>query len=449
MDVIVSENSEILHLMNIKEPVEEILKKMADKAFSFPETVADDNKKYKCSVFNYCYDNGSNVLIYNTLYNSLVRMEYEEYQVYQMHRINESADGKDFVNMGLWIEDDVDEMQRYLEFTQLYKEYITHDEMSLSITTTTKCNARCPYCYENGIKQLDMYPGAVDKIYRLIEAKAVNKLVELTWFGGEPLMNTRIIDDLIDKLIENDFNFSSFFITNGSLFDDKIIEEKVDKWHVQSVQITLDGTKVVYEKRKNYINTEQGNFYNVLNNIRMLAEKNIHVSIRINIDQQNRDDVMQLLEQIDPIYSSFDNVVFYPAFVVGGAYSMSETEKLECVREMLERISDVRKLMTGTNLYSMPRMNSCMKEEPNSYCVDVYGNIYNCEQMVGRTENAIGTLEDIENLPDRIENKILEDECKECVFFPKCYGGCIANKNAGDVACMIEKYIISAYMQII
>lgn len=32
MDVIVSENSEILHLMNIKEPVEEILKKMADKA---------------------------------------------------------------------------------------------------------------------------------------------------------------------------------------------------------------------------------------------------------------------------------------------------------------------------------------------------------------------------------------------------------------------------------
>ena len=60
-------------------------------------------------------------------------------------------------------------------------------------------------------------PGAVDKIYRLIEAKAVNKLVELTWFGGEPLMNTRVIDDLIDKLVENDFNFSSFFITNGSL----------------------------------------------------------------------------------------------------------------------------------------------------------------------------------------------------------------------------------------
>lgn len=165
-------------------------------------------------------------MIYNTLYNSLVRMEYEEYQVYQTHRINESADGKDFVNMGLWIEDDVDEMQRYLKFTQLYKTYITHDEMSLSITTTTKCNARCPYCYENGIKQLDMYPGAVDKIYRLIEAKAVNKLVELTWFGGEPLMNTRVIDDLIDKLVENDFNFLSFFITNGSLFDVSLLKKK-------------------------------------------------------------------------------------------------------------------------------------------------------------------------------------------------------------------------------
>ena len=33
MDVIVSENSEILHLMNIKEPVEEILKKMADTQY--------------------------------------------------------------------------------------------------------------------------------------------------------------------------------------------------------------------------------------------------------------------------------------------------------------------------------------------------------------------------------------------------------------------------------
>lgn len=35
MDVIVSENSEILHLMNIKESVEEILKKMPIRPFLF------------------------------------------------------------------------------------------------------------------------------------------------------------------------------------------------------------------------------------------------------------------------------------------------------------------------------------------------------------------------------------------------------------------------------
>ena len=125
MDVIVSENSEILHLMNIKEPVEEILKKMADKAFSFPETVADDNKKYKCSVFNYCYDNGSNVLIYNTLYNSLVRMEYEEYQVYQSNIVSllreegvimkELVDDNDATQTA-WVKEEVISLKEYLQY---------------------------------------------------------------------------------------------------------------------------------------------------------------------------------------------------------------------------------------------------------------------------------------------------------------------------------------------
>ena len=89
-----------------------------------------------------------------------------------------------------------------------------------------------------------------------------------------------------------------------------------------------------------------------------------------------------------------------------------------------------------------------MRNDPQYFSVDVYGRVYTCEHLVGRKDKALGTLK---RLSEKINAARLEEplreECASCAFLPKCMSGCASNLRAGDVACMIERYMIQAYME--
>ena len=42
-----------------------------------------------------------------------------------------------------------------------------------------------------------------------------------------------------------------------------------------------------------------------------------------------------------------------------------------------------------------------------------------------------------------------EQMCQSCVFLPKCSGGCQNARNHGDPPCFIDKYIITAYLEML
>ena len=129
---------------------------------------------------------------------------------------------------------------------------------------------------------------------------------------------------------------------------------------------------------------------------------------------------------------------------------MTENEKVQTVKEMLLAVKNIKKLTANTKLYSLPRMHACMNGDPRSFSIDVNGNIYACEHYVGKAEYAIGNVIQNELQEDHRGRKdTLRDDCKKCVFLPKCYGGCEANYLEGDDPCMIEKYLIKAYLEIL
>ena len=67
---------------------------------------------------------------------------------------------------------------------------------------------------------------------------------------------------------------------------------------------------------------------------------------------------------------------------------------------------------------------------------------------MGKAEYAIGNLREQKGFSDiRGQNSRLRKECYECVFLPKCFGGCASNEEAGESPCMIEKYMIQAYLE--
>ena len=95
-------------------------------------------------------------------------------------------------------------------------------------------------------------------------------------------------------------------------------------------------------------------------------------------------------------------------------------------------------------------MHACMNGDPRSFSIDVNGNVYSCEHYVGQDKYRIGDLDtDLFANDLRGKDVTFRDECKSCVFLPKCFGGCEANRAEGDSPCMIEKYLIKAYLQIL
>ena len=215
-------------------------------------------------------------------------------------------------------------------------------------------------------------------------------------------------------------------------------------------RIVFDGTKEVYESIKNYKNPAEGEFYSVLNAIRMAAEEGVFINIRLNIGKGNKDSIFELLKELDEMFFKYNNVVFYPAFITGEKEPLSEEERVEFVKEMLLSMRNIKKLTTSTKFYSLPRMHACMNGDPQSFSIDVNGDVYSCEHYVGKSDNRIGKLDDdFTDRDSRGKDIKFREECEKCVFLPKCFGGCEANWLENDTPCMIEKYLIKAYLQIL
>ena len=122
-----------------------------------------------------------------------------------------------------------------------------------TILTTTGCNARCFYCYEKGTKPVTMTAETVDKVVRYIVKHRGDEKVKISWFGGEPLVNAKVIDQICTELREQGVPFRSTMISNGYLFDADKVQRAKDLWQLRSVQITLDGTEQTYNRVKDYV----------------------------------------------------------------------------------------------------------------------------------------------------------------------------------------------------
>lgn len=405
------------------------------------------DKTFKPSIFNYTHKTDNGYLLYNTLYNTLVRITDTEYaKILGEKSMGISLSAKMREN-GIIIEKNIDELKLYEKWAEQQRN-LDKPYLSINIATTLKCNARCAYCYENGVHRIDFKKLQQKKLVDFIKSnlRKDDKLV-LNWFGGEPLMGQDVIDYVTGELAKEEIPFTSYIITNGSLINKNLVKRKFSKWKVEDVQITLDGMPKTYENRKKYIDQSKGVFYRILKKIATLAEEGVRVHIRLNIDSENRDEMLELLHILEERFGENKEVTWYPAFLTGIGDKWSEEEKINFIKKMFSRITNPAKMNAARRLYSMPKVRACMRNDPRSISVDVNGNIYTCEHLVGRSDEAIGTLTSLDETVNKGRAKVkLRKECRQCVFLPKCMGGCLSNLDTNDEACMIEKYIIQGYL---
>lgn len=453
MDIIISPNDKLLTLLSLlakKRVIVRNLTQFINNNSFFCEDNLIGKKQFKCSEFNFHTKTSTGHIIFNTLYNTLVRLSASEYVQYRKNQCNNTQLENDFVKNGLWVIKELQERKKYQELCNLILKE-GDGPLNLTVTTTLECNAHCPYCYERELRHSKMPLESIDGIINFVKHYNFSKGIELTWFGGEPLMNTPFMDLLSRRFRREHINFSSYLITNGSLLTEELIHHNINKWNIKKVQISFDGTRKRYEQTKRFDNTKLG-FQTIISSIHSLAKKGLNVHLRLNICYDNRDDIIKLTRYLDNEFSSYSSVYFYPAFITGERRKLGERERLKFIKELFKCVRDPRKLTFASRFHSLPRFCSCHATNPMSFTIDVYGNIFTCEHYVGRQHKAIGNIFSLEKVRDsrgKQSSRVFFEKCNTCVFFPKCQGGCSANRDSKDIPCFIDSYIIRAYLSLL
>lgn len=121
------------------------------------------------------------------------------------------------------------------------------------LMVTEKCNLRCKYCYENGRYEAAAKSNMPEKVaYKAVDfllEDSSRKECNLTFFGGEPLINSNLIRSVVDyakcRAAKKGKTFRFSMTTNGILLKEKIVEflEK-EKFRLL---ISFDGPQEIHD----------------------------------------------------------------------------------------------------------------------------------------------------------------------------------------------------------
>jgi sulfatase maturation enzyme AslB (radical SAM superfamily) len=190
-------------------------------------------------------------------------MSEEEYAQYKDLKFSTENLQSELEQQGFLVDENINEIGVFNAYSKLNSKRM-NPMPSITVTPTMECNARCFYCYEEGVRQGRMKKESAENIVSFIKALDTSKGVFVTWFGGEPLMNQEWMDYFADMLRAEKINFSAFMISNGSKIDESVIKKMKENWNISSIQITFDGDCEEYVKRKNYLDQNESIFFQMI-----------------------------------------------------------------------------------------------------------------------------------------------------------------------------------------
>lgn len=324
---------------------------------------------------------------------------------------------------------DYDEYQTWLQLRAFIKmhQYQKWDKKlsSYTILTTTDCNARCFYCYEKGcVTQTMTEKTALDVADYILNTGSL-KAVTLNWFGGEPLYNSAAIDTICKKLNQEERTFTSTMISNGYLFNEELIRKAVEEWKLKKVQITLDGTEEVYNKRKAYVYKGVNAYQRVLQNIGLLLEAGIHVAIRLNMDAVNLSDLKMLVSELQERLGGKSGLTVYSHLIFQQEAKVNEGLATDLGTQWLEFEGTLEQLglRKPGGLNRNLKLNHCTADNDSGILIMPDGNLQLCEHINSEESSHVGSIYTEERNVE-VKNKwkqlYIDESCRGCAYFPDC-----------------------------
>lgn len=373
----------------------------------------------------------------------------------------------------------------YAEISELYDEKILFSEddyekyAKYSVASPVKamclniahdCQLRCKYCFAStgdfgkGRKLMSLETGkhAIDF---LLENSGDRPNLELDFFGGEPLMNFKVVKQIVEYARSREAEYNKKFrftiTTNGLLLDD----EKIDfiNKEMSNVVLSIDGRKSVNDYFR-VLPNGQGCYDMILPKYQQLVngrgDKEYYVrGTFTNRNKDFSDDVFALYD------AGFDQISIEPVVGEGDEYALTDNDLPEVFKEyerLAERIIENEKNGKKFNFFhfmlDLDQGPCAIKRLRGCGCGNDYvaitpdGDIFPCHQFVGIDEYKMGNIDEgtfnQEMKKDFAQAHVYsKPDCRECWAKFYCSGGCNANnyqyqgdiRKAHKISCELEK----------
>lgn len=350
---------------------------------------------------------------------------------------------------------------------------------SLIIKTTNKCNLNCSYCYTHSAK-ISIREITSDNIItllnRLRKQIGSDRIIHMTFHGGEPLLCFSLIKDIIEVIEKKFINIFISIQTNGILISKEIIDYCTRK--SIRIGVSLDG--ISFHDNIGRFGKEGKFLYNrVLNNIELLIKSNIDFGILTVINKMNYDSIYDFVKFFHAM--GVKKFVLNPMLKLDGADNEINTDVLlENYLNLINYIDGVnnnichpddyiseRGITTIIHSLFLNKSQQCYSlpcgAAMNLLACDSNGDIYPCDVFFNNNDFIISNCQtydynkrtDIVNLFSSMSLNNIQD-CSSCIFKKFCTFCCPADSyfvhsdfNHCHSMCSFSKKIIPELMYLI
>lgn len=379
-------------------------------------------------------------LCYNSRSNSFITFSEDLYKYISENKIlNTNSFPNDLIKqlVSLKIFTKPNEDEDYLESLKLrnnIKIYSRH-HLGLTLLPTTACNLRCPYCFEVNKGNKFMTDKIINDLIKFINQHEYAKTYSITWYGGEPLLAIDIINK-ISRRLKEDVSLkllSQTMVTNGVSLNQKTLDILKDI-PLNNIQFTFDGTPSTHDQKR-FLPNKSGTFHLILNNIKRYMDSfpNRNVSIRINIDNHNKEEFYQVYDILcKELKEHINQIYIYPGII------KDENPNHSICNNHLMSSKDINDFYLKLPQHGVPvhyyptlKDKGCTANNICGYVIGPEGEIYKCWVEVGEKNCIIGNIAD-----NDFQNKGLfmqylstgncfnDTKCLNCPILPICSGGC-------------------------
>lgn len=389
-----------------------------------PDIKPDTAKKYRPSLYNQFHTTDKGTYVYNVLTRRLARLTQTEINLLQQETVCGNVPAAaPLIAKRFFVATDTDERVHYAQLYTTQEMFLSAKDCGLElyrILPTTGCNARCFYCFEQGVQIQNMDDDTAQAVIDYIKkTHKPNTKIRLEWFGGEPLLRQTVIDRICAALSAANVVFYSTMTTNGSLITPELIHKAKENWRLDKVQITLDGAGEEHNRRKAYVSFPDA-YERTLQTIAALVAAGIGVTVRMNMDMQNAESIAKLYDHLRTQYRSTDRITFDPALLFAQQDNTQLREHWITLRRRIWEDGFIKMKPLGDGL---PRWH-CIANSDAGAMILPDGTLTTCE--AGCEAMYYGDVRQGITNPER--KKLwrsctdIRDKCKTCPYLPECTG---------------------------